>query len=239
MKTIFSTLIFIISLSLSIRAQEQTAELMYFRLPPIDTLFKGALKSSMVEFYDLRMEGEQLLLKTEKRKWLEFFNLAGTYQYGIIGMNSFMDLGENYPLVYQYTGQEQLFYNAGASFRIPLDRLFDRNNRIKRQKLKINEMLKERDMWYDEQKAKIIELYFRAQELINNLRPLTEYVTLSDEQYKSALSDYTVSKITMQELNAAKGVQVQATMQLERGLADLKSAIMRLEILSNTKILNK
>ncbi len=222
-----------------IKAQNSIQNLLELQLPPLDTLFRGASKSSMVQFYDYRMEGQELILKTEKRKWLEYFSLAGSYQYGVIAISSFMDIGENYPLIYQYSGSEQGFYNIGASFRLPLDRLFDRRNRIKQQKLKIKETLEEREMWYDEQKMKIIELYTKAQEMLNNLQSVIEYKSLAESQYEIAQNDYVNGATTAQALNSAKGAHVQSVMQYERLLAELQSSLLKLEILSNTKILNK
>lgn len=238
MKRLIAILIFTTWIPV-VKGQEKIQDLLELKLPPIDTLFKGAMNSSMVRFYEYRMEGEELSLKTEKRRWLEYFSFAGTYQYGVMGMNSFMDLGDNYPIVYQYTGGEQLWYNVGASFRLPLDKLFDRRNKIRTQQLKIKETLKERDMWYDEQRVNIIELYFKAQEMLNNLKYVMEQYTLAEAQYDIAQKDYIMGNLTAQSLNVAKGAQVQTGVQLERVIAELKTSLMKLEILSNTKILNR
>ncbi|MDD3274110.1 MAG: hypothetical protein PHV46_08685, partial [Bacteroidales bacterium] len=139
-----------------LRAQAGTEDLLKIKLPPIDSLFNGAMKTSMFQFYDYKMQQEQYILKTEKRRWLEFFSVFGSYQYGAVGVNSFTNYGSEFPLVYQTSGEVQLWYNVGAMLRIPLDRLFDRGNRVKSQKAKMNATLKERDLWNDEQKIKII-----------------------------------------------------------------------------------
>ena len=223
-----------------ISAQQLSADdLLSLQLPPLDTLFEGARKSSMVEFYGYRMEGQELALKTERRSWLEYVSVFGTYQYGVMGINSFTNLGSNYPIVYQNTGGEQLWYNIGAALNIPLNKLFDRRNRIKTQQLKIQETLKERDMWYDEQRVKIIGLYLIAMEMINNLNYVIEQAVIADEQYKIAQKDYIMGTTTAQSLNVAKGMQVQSYVQMERVKSELKRAVLQLEILSNTKIINK
>lgn len=221
-------------------AQEMTTDdFIGLQLPPLDSLFEGARKSSMVEFYNYRMEGQELTLKTERKRWLEYFSLSATYSYGVMGMNSYTDIGSNYPIVYQNSGGDQLWYNAGVSVRIPLDNVFDRRNRIKTQQLKIQETLKERDMWYDEQRMKIIERYSKAQEILNYLKPMVEQSTLSDAQYEIAQKDFIVGAITTQSLNTAKGIQVQAFMQMEKVKAELNTVLLQLEILSKTKIINK
>jgi len=221
-------------------AQEAAVEnLMSLQLPPLDSLFEGAKKSSMVEYYAHVMEGEELNLKTVKRRWLEYFAISASYQYGVMGISSFTDLGSNFPIVYQSSGGNQLWYNVGASVRIPLDMILDRRNTIKRQQLKIQETLSQRDLWYDEQRTKIIALYSRAMEMIGVLKTVVEQATLSNAQFAIAEKDYIMGKTNAQDLNNAKGMQVQSLMQLERAKAELNSSVLQLEILSNTKIINK
>jgi hypothetical protein len=126
MKRYLVLLIIFITVSKVGTAQQlATQDLLSVQLPPLDTLFEGAKKSSMVEFYKLRMEGQELALKTERRRWLEYFTLYGTYQYGVIGINSYTNLGANFAVVYQNSGGEQLWYNVGGSLTIPLDMVFD------------------------------------------------------------------------------------------------------------------
>lgn len=236
----FGLTLFLMFSTIAVKAQNDNyKQLSELKLPPIEELFESAMKSSMVQFYELRMEGEELMLKTEKRKWLEYFNIVGTYQYGIMGLNSYTDLGSDFPLIYQYSGTEQIWYNGGIALRLPLDRLFDRNNRIRRQKLKIQETLKERDLWYDDQKTKIIDTYFKAQEMLNNIKYVNEEFVVASNHYEDAQREYIIGKMTSQNLNVAKTAQVKAKMQLEQVMSMLNSSIMKLEILSNTKILNR
>lgn len=238
-KTVILLLLITVAITKQGVSQETTTDnLLNLTLPPLETLFEGAHKSSMVEFYEYRMEGEELALKSEKRKWLSYLSGHASYQYGIMGLNNYSNLGTDLP-IYQSTASAQLWYNAGVSLNISLDDLFDRRNRIRRQQLMIKETLKERDMWYDEQKTKIIDLYFKTQELLNNLKYLIETFTLSDANYRDLEKEYIMGSITAHTLSVAKGQQVQAFTQLERLKAELNMSILKLEILSNTKIVNR
>ena len=230
---------FICFLSIQGKAQQNTEDdLINLKLPPIDSLFESAKKSSMIEFYNYRMEGQELALKTERRSWLQYFKIAGTYQYGVIGMNSYTDLGAPYSIIYENTGGEQVWYNLGATLSIPLDKLFDRKNRINTQKLKIKETIKERDMWYDDQKTKIIDLYYKTQSALNTLKIVVEQSVIADAQYEIAKNDYIGNAITAHTLTTAKSLQVQSHIQMEELKAALKTSLLQLEILSNRKLLN-
>lgn len=240
MKKYFLLLLTLLTMVQGVSAQEKSIDdLLNLKLPPLDSLFEGARKSPMIEFYQYRNEIQELNLKTERRNWLQYFSIAATYQYGVVGMNTFTEFGSSYPIVYQNSGGEQTWYNVAASFRLPLDNLFDRRNRIKTQQLKIKETLKERDLWYDDQKAKIVQFYFRAQEILNNLKLYVELATLANAQFETAQKDFIMGTISIQALNVAKNSQVLSLTQLEQFKSTLNSSIVQLEIISNTKILNK
>lgn len=216
-----------------------TDNLLNMELPPLQVLLEGARNSSQVEFYNLRMEGEELMLKTERRKWQEYFNFHANYQYGIMAISTESVVGADLPIIYNYSGSDQSWYTIGASVRLPLDQLFDRRNRIRRQQIKIEETLKERELWYDEHKLRIIEEYAKAVEMSNSLKLVVELFAVSDAQYQSAQKDYILGVITAQGLNTAKSQQVTAFVQVERVKAELYTAILRMEIMSGVDIINK
>lgn len=233
---IFLLLISTANLKQAFAQDTSIADLLNLNLPPLQTLLDGANKSSMVEFYEYRMEGEELTLKTEKRRWLGYFSGFATYQYGVMGLNNYSNVADDLP-IYQYTASAQIWYNAGAAIRISLDELFDRRNRIRRQQLKINETMKEKEMWYDEQKREIIRLYYEAQKTLNTLKYAVENYNLANTQYEMAQGDYIRGNSTMHSLATSKGMQVQTFLQMEEIKASLNIFIGQLEIISKTKIL--
>lgn len=215
-----------------------TDNMLNIKLPPLEVLLEGARNSSKVEFYNLRMEGEQLMLKTERRKWQEYFNFHANYQYGLLATSSELNIGNGLPVIYQASGLAQSWYTIGAAVRLPLDQLFDRRNRIRRQEIKIAETLTERDLWYDEHKMRIVEQYTKAIEMSNNLKYSVELFSVSDAHYQLAQKDYILGNITAQSFNVAKSQQVTALLQLERVKAELNTAMLKLEIMTGVKIIN-
>ena len=232
---IFASFLFF---GLTVKGQEIDEKLITLELPPIEVLFESARNSSMVEFYNLRQEGEELVLKTERRRWLNYLSIQGSYQYGIMGINSYYDSGMELPPTYQYTVNDQLWYNIGATLRVPLDQVFDRKNRIRRQKLKIDETLTERDLWHDEQKMKIVEQYAKAKEMFNVLRYFYDMVIETESYFQIAQKDFIAGKVTSQQLSVARGQLSQSKVSLESVKAELTIALYKLEILSNYKIMN-
>lgn len=208
------------------------------RLPPLEVLFENAKNSAAVDLYKVKMEEEASALKTEKRSWLKYFRFSSSYQWGLMGINSsFSDTDT--PLFYQYSGARQNWYNIGASITIPFDDFFDRSNRIARQKLKTKATEVEMEKWHDEQKLKIIEMYTKAVKELSVLRLKTESLSFANTQFELAQQDFLNGNIQAGELSQLKKIQTDALETYENTRAELNRALLQLEVLSKTRILNR
>ena len=208
------------------------------RLPSLEVLFENAKNSAAVDMYKVKMEEEASALKTERRSWLKYFRFNSTYQWGLMGINSsFSDIDT--PLFYQYSGAKQNWYNIGASVSIPFDDLFDRGNRIARQKLKTKATQVEMEKWHDEQKIRIIEVYTKAVKELSVLKLKAELLSFSNTQFELGQQDFLNGNIKIGELNQIKIIQTDALETYEQTRAELNKALLQLEVLSKTKILNR
>ncbi len=206
------------------------------KLPPLDVLFENARKSPMVELYEVKMEEESSALKTEERSWLKYFKVGGMWQYGRVGINS--TFSDDYtPLFYQYSGAKQNLYNATASISIPLDDLFDRGNRIKRQKLKTKATKVEIEKWHDEQKIRIIEIYTQVVKELSVLKTKAETLSFANAQFEVISNDFENGNADISNLNTMKKIQTDALENYQETRSQLNRGILQLEILSKTKII--
>lgn len=208
------------------------------QIPPLEVLFENARKSPAVELYQAKMEEQASLLKTEKRSWLKYFKVGGSWQYGRMGVNSaFSD--QYTPLFYSYSGATQNAYYGSASIAIPLDDLFDRKNRIRRQEIATKSTQMEIEKWYDEQKIQIIEAFTEVTKQFGILKATGEARVYAGVLFETSLNDFQNGNIKISELNVAKTTQMNAIISYENCKAQLTSALLRLEILSKTKIISK
>jgi outer membrane protein TolC len=244
MKSFYFTILlsfFMISMS-TLMAQEseitnlQPNDYATLQLPPLAVLFENARKSPTIEFFNIRKQEQENLLKTEKRSWMKYLKATASYQYGKTGILSYSE--DNISL-FQYSDVEQSFYSAGASISIPLEDIFDRPNRIKRQKLEMQATQMEVDRWHDEQKLRIIEAYTSAEQFLSVLKAKIEALAFASAQYKIAESDFINGKIDSRELSQQKSNQMNILSDYEETRASLNKSILQLEVLSKTKILNK
>ncbi len=212
--------------------------LLHFVLPPLEVLFENAKKGPSWELYTLKIEELNRKVLTEK----EAVSVCGFFRYIPIrgcGDELIYRFGISYPLIYQNSGGEQIWYNAGASIRFPLDKLVDKRNRTKAQKLTVKQAEKEMEVWYEDRQMQIIELYVKSEEMLNNLKSAIEQYALSQAQYEMAEKDYIMGSINISALGIAKGQQVMAIQQIGKIKSELKTAILKLEIISCTKLLDK
>ena len=208
------------------------------QLPPLEVLFENAKNSAAVDLYKVKMEEEASALKTEKRSWLKYFRFNSTFQLGLMGINtSFSDIDT--PLFYQYSGARQNWYNVGVSLSIPFDDFFDRRNRITRQKLKTQATRVEMEKWHDEQKLKIIEMYTKAVKELSVLKLKAESLSFANAQFELAQQDFLNGNIEVGNLGQIKSMQMNALESYEQTRSELNRALLQLEILSKTKILNR
>lgn len=208
------------------------------QLPPLEVLFENSKNSAAVDYYNVKMEEEASVLKTEKRSWLKYFKLGSTYQWGLMGINtSFSDIDT--PLFYQYSGARQNWYNVGVSMSVPLDDLFDRGNRIARQQLKTKATQVEMEKWHEEQKIKIIEVYTKAVKELSVLKLKAESLSFANAHFELVQQDFLNGHIDAGELSKNKIIQMDALETYENTRAELNKALLQLEVLSKTKILNR
>lgn len=206
-------------------------------LPPLDTLFENAKKSPSVEMYAAKMEVQDNQLTSEKRSWLKYFRVGGSWQYGNIAVNSAFT-NEFTPLFYQSSGVTQSSWYGTAGVNVPLDDLFDRGNRVKRQKMERRFTELEREKWLDEQKMRIVNSYLAAKAAIETLQKKVEEYHIAEANYKMLENEFKLGNATITDLNTAKKLETEAYEILKMNEYKITNEVLILEILSNTKIIS-
>ena len=94
-KYLFGGLLFLFASMGSVTAQEvsdysklQPSDYSSITLPPLDLLFENAKSAPTYELASVKEQIERKLLAKEKRAFLGFFSLRGSYQYGMFGNES-------------------------------------------------------------------------------------------------------------------------------------------------------
>lgn len=206
-------------------------------LPSLQTLLENAKGSAIIRYYEKNTEIEKRELKNINRTWLKYIKLNASYQYGQMTDNVLYQ--EDLPPVYRYQDKTQSWYNAGASLSLPLEEIFTRGNRNKQQKLSIEESELNTKRWYDELSLKVIDTYTAVLENLSILKIKAEARTIASAQYKVSETDFINGKIDVQTLSRQKNIESSAMKEYEETRSALYNALLKLEIYSNTQIINK
>lgn len=207
-------------------------------LPPLDLLFENAKNGPIYQLAQVKEQIEHKMLAKEKRAFLGFFSLRGSYQYGMFGNEStYTDVAISPYLT--YTTQAQNGYTVGGGVNIPLDDLFDLKARVKRQKLNIKSAALEKEIKYEEIKREIIEMYTTANSQLSVLKLRAEALELATLQYEIAEKNFANSSIDTGDLSVEKQRQSSAMEAYEKSKFELTKSLMILEVITRTSILRK
>lgn len=204
-------------------------------LPPLQLLLNNARRSSAIEYYDAKLIEEMAVLKTEKRAWLKYMKLDGSYKYGTTG---FSGEGSGDP-IFTFSGGTQSLYSFGLSVSIPLEDVFNRGLKNRKQSMRVRETELELDRAYDELKITIIESYAIASKMLSVLNLKGDLLLLTNMSYRDAEKEYKQGKCTLEVLKTMKEQQIAATQDYEDVRLTLNSILLKLEILSRTQIVSK
>lgn len=241
----FLTLLLLQTGALKLIAQEitvsdysnlQANDYLNLKLPPLDSLFENAKQGPIYQLAAVKEQIEKKILARERKAFLSFFSIRGSYQYGTFSNDgTFTDV--NTPIINSYSTYAQTNYVIGAAVSIPLNELFDLGPRIRRQKLNIMSASLEKEVKYEEIQREIVQLYVSACAQLNILKIRSETVILANAQYEITEKDFANGTIDSGVLSTEKDKQLRAYEAFENGKAELNKSLMTLEVITHTKII--
>lgn len=243
----FLTLLLLQTGALKLIAQEitvsdysnlQANDYLNLKLPPLDSLFENAKQGPIYQLAAVKEQIEKKILAKERKAFLSFFSIRGSYQYGTFSNDaSYSDLIT--PVISTYSTAAQTNYTVGGAVSIPLDGLFDLAPRVRRQKLLVKTAQLEKEMKFEELKREIIQLYVTANAQLNTLKLRAEAVVLETAQYGIIEKDFTNGIIESKELSTQKSIQSNAIETYENSKAELNKSLMILEVITHSTIIKK
>lgn len=215
-----------------------TEEYTNITLPPLSLLFENAKSTPNYQLSQVKEQIERKLLAKEKRSFLSFFSIRGSYQYGMFGNEStYTDV--SIPPYLSYSTQAQNGYTIGGALIIPLDQLFDLGSKVKRQKFNTKVAELEKEVKFEEIKKEIISLYASVTFQFNILKLRAESLVLAKVQYEIAEKDFANGNIQSSELSSEKEKYSLVLERFENTKFQFTRDLMILEVISNTSILRK
>lgn len=208
------------------------------QLPPLQTLLDNARTSPQMAFYESNVDMERRELKTVRREWMTYLKFNGSYNYGSSDIYNQTYIDNGVPVV-NNSGRRQNYWNVGGSVSIPLSGILNRRNKIKQQKMRLEQVEHDLDRSFDELRLKIIETYSTVIEQLSSLQSVTEAMTMAQTNYAGAETDFLNGKLDMQSLARQKSIEASAIRAYEEVRRALNSALLQLEVFTNTPIISR
>ena len=169
-----------------------------------------------------------------------YFKLNANYNYGSsdIYNQNYQD-NSNQIWTTTTTGREQSWWNVGASFSLPIDEIFNRRNKIKQQKRRIEQVELDTERWLEEQRIKVIQQYTLAVQQLSVLRSAVEAMVTAQAQYRLSEADFINGKLDAPTLSRQKNIENVAIREYEEVRRSLNNALLTLEVLTRTPIISQ
>ena len=189
------------------------------QLPPLHVLLENAKNSPQVQYYNSNKEEEERELRSIRRTWLKYIKLNANYSYGSTDIYNSAYIVDGQPVPALNTGREQSYWNVGVTFSMPLEELFDRRN--------------------NDLSLKVIDAYTQVTENLAILQSAASSMVHARAQYAVSETDFVNGSIDAQMLSRQKSIENTAIREYEQTRAALNSALLRLEVLTSTRIINR
>ena len=207
-----------------------------FHLPPLAVLFENAKSTPQIMTLEKARQLAQAEVAKQKRHIFSYITGRASYNYGKTDM-----WGNNSttasPMVYQFQGSEQSYWNVGASLAVPLEDILDLGAAVKRKKLEADRAVLAKDIAYDQLKLQIASLFVKITNDLVTLKTIGEGAAayqgagaLNREDFENGNMDIEDYAFTKQRESA----QVQSYQGLQTSIT---TDIITLEILTHTPII--
>ena len=217
-------------------SKEQQINFSQFKLPPLSVLFENAKQTPNIQQMAKQQEIAQAEVTKQKKHIFSYVYGHASYGYGKTDM--WGNGSSSYsPMIYQFQGSEQNYWNVGVNVSVPLEDLLDLGASVKRKKLLVESAQIQKDMAYDQLKQQIVMLYVR---ITNNLTALkTAGENAAIYQGASALNEQEFLHGNMEiEDFAWTGQRGQGAVSTYQSLlTTITTDILTLEILTHTPII--
>lgn len=207
-----------------------------FRLPPLAVLFENAKSSPQILTLEKARQLAEAEVAKQKRHIFSYITGHASYSYGMADMYGNNSSAYS-PVIYQYQGTQQSYWNFGINLAIPVEDILDLNAAIKRKRLEADQAVLQKDMAYDQLKQQIGALFVKITNNLVSLKTLGEAAAayqgagaLNREDFENG----NLSIASYADTKRFESGQVQGYQSLQ---TEITTDIITLEILTHTPII--
>ena len=207
-----------------------------FHLPPLAVLFENAKTSPQILSLEKARQLAEAEVAKQKRHIFSYVTGHASYSYGMADMYGNNSSAYS-PVIYQYQGTQQAYWNFGINLAIPVEDILDLTAAVKRKRLEAEKANIDKDIAYDQLKLQIGSLFVKITNNLVTLKTLGEAAAayqgagaLNREDFENGNLDIAAYASTkMYESNQVSNYQALQT--------TITTDIITLELLTHTPII--
>jgi hypothetical protein len=172
----------------------------------------------------------------QKKHIFTYISGHASYSYGMTDMWGNNSTTYN-PVVYQYQGSKQAYWNVGASLSIPVEDILDLGQAVKRKRLAAEQAEYNKDIMFDQLKLQIATLYIKITNDLVALKSASESAAASQGAGALNQEDFHNGNMDIAGFAQTKEREAGAVAQYQTMQTSITTDIITLEILTHTPII--
>ena len=207
-----------------------------FHLPPLAVLFENAKSTPQIMSLEKARQLAQAEVAKQKRHIFSYVQGHASYSYGktdMWGNNS----TTTSPMLYQFQGREQSYWNLGVNLAVPLEDILDLTAAVKRKKIEVEQAAIAKDIAYDELKLQIATLFVKITNNLVTLKTLGEAAAAYQGAGALNREDFENGNMSIEDYAWTKQHESGQVTSYQSLQTTITTDILTLEILTHTPII--
>ena len=217
-------------------SREKDINFSEFHLPPLAVLFENAKSSPQIMSLEKARQLAQAEVSKQKKHIFSYINGHASYSYGktdMWGNNS----TTTSPMLYQFQGREQSYWNLGVNLAVPLEDILDLTAAVKRKKIEVEQAAIAKDIAYDELKLQIASLYIKITNNLVTLKTLGEAAAAYQGAGALNREDFENGNMSIEDYAWTKQHESGQVTSYQNLQTTITTDILTLEIITHTPII--
>ena len=207
-----------------------------FHLPPLVVLFENAKTNPQILSLEKARELAEMEVAKQKRHIFSYVTGHASYSFGMADMYGNNSSAYS-PVIYQYQGSQQAYWNIGINLAIPVEDILDLTSAIKRKRIDVEQAVIQKDMAYDQLKQQIATLYIKITNNLVTLKTMGEAAAAYQGAGALDREDFENGNMDIAAYAATKRFESGEVSNYQQMQTTLTTDIITLEILTHTPII--
>ena len=207
-----------------------------FHLPPLSVLFENAKTSPQILSLEKARQLAEAEVAKQKRHIFSYITGHASYSFGMADMYGNNSSAYS-PVIYQYQGTQQSYWNVGVNLAIPVEDILDLTAAVKRKRLEAEKVNIEKDILYDQIKQQIGALFVKITNNLVTLKTLGESAAAYQGAGALNKEDFENGNLEIQSYAETKRFESSQVTGYQNLQTEIITDIITLEILTHTPII--